>query len=134
MSEEVKKFVDALAAQDNIGAGEAFKDALRSKVGDALDNQRKDVASKIFNPDNFVQPQSDAKPAVTNPSARTDQIMDADGNQIKFEPTPAEQPAEPASQEGQAGAGTFAQPDAPAPTPDVAAEAAPVEAPSDTEN
>ena len=99
MSEEVKKFVDALADQDNIGAGEAFKDALRTKVGDALDAQRKDVASKIFNPDNFVQPQSDAKPAVTDPAARTDQIMDADGNQISFEPKTADGQTEPTAPE-----------------------------------
>ena len=36
MSEEVKNFIDKMAQNDMVGAGDAFKDALRSKVGDAL--------------------------------------------------------------------------------------------------
>jgi len=44
MSEEVKSFIDQIANGDNAAAGDAFKDALRMKVGDALDNHRKDVA------------------------------------------------------------------------------------------
>ena len=40
MSEETKAFIDKLAAGDNTGAGEAFKDALRVKVGDQLDQAR----------------------------------------------------------------------------------------------
>jgi len=35
-------FIDKLASDDNAGAGEAFKDAMRGKVGDALDASRKD--------------------------------------------------------------------------------------------
>ena len=49
MSEHVKKFVDDLANGNNADAGEAFKDALRAKVADGLDNQRVDIASRIFN-------------------------------------------------------------------------------------
>ena len=44
MSEETKNFIDKLAAGDNAGAGEAFKDALRVKVGQTLDAHRKDMA------------------------------------------------------------------------------------------
>tara|TARA_B100000282_G_scaffold181084_1_gene131527 strand:- start:777 stop:1094 length:318 start_codon:yes stop_codon:yes gene_type:complete len=85
MSEKIKDFVDKLSAGDNAGAGEAFKDALRDKVATSLDSQRQDIASKIFTD---VQPEahSDPKPAVTDPSEKTDQIMDTSGQEIKFEP------------------------------------------------
>tara|TARA_B100000287_G_scaffold145161_1_gene137008 strand:+ start:606 stop:923 length:318 start_codon:yes stop_codon:yes gene_type:complete len=85
MSEKIKDFVDKLSAGDNAGAGEAFKDALRDKVATSLDSQRQDIASKIFAD---VQPEahSDPKPAVTDPSEKTDQIMDTSGQEIKFEP------------------------------------------------
>ena len=49
MSEEVKNFIDKLADGDNADAGEAFKDALRAKVGDALDVRRKELAGSLFN-------------------------------------------------------------------------------------
>jgi len=85
MSEKIKDFVDKLSAGDNAGAGEAFKDALRDKVATSLDSQRQDIASRIFTD---VQPEahSDPKPAVTEPSEKTDQIMDTSGQEIKFEP------------------------------------------------
>ena len=85
MSEKIKDFVDKLSAGDNAGAGEAFKDALRDKVATSLDSQRQDIASKIFAD---VQPEahSDLKPAVIEPSEKTDQIMDTSGQEIKFEP------------------------------------------------
>ena len=85
MTEKIKDFVDKLSAGDNAGAGEAFKDALRDKVATSLDSQRQDIASKIFAD---VQPEahSDPKPAVTEPSEKTDQIMDTSGQEIKFEP------------------------------------------------
>ena len=85
MSEKIKDFVDKLSAGDNAGAGEAFKDALRDKVATSLDSQRQDIASKIFAD---VQPEahSHPKPAVTDPSEKTDQIMDTSGQEIKFEP------------------------------------------------
>ena len=85
MSEKIKDFVDKLSAGDNAGAGEAFKDALRDKVATSLDSQRQDIASRIFTD---VQPEahSDPKPAVTEPSEKTDQIMDTSGQEIRFEP------------------------------------------------
>ena len=48
MSSEVKNFIDKIQQGDNAGAGDAFKDALRSKVGSALDGHRKEVASTMF--------------------------------------------------------------------------------------
>jgi len=48
MSDEVKNFIDKIQQGDNAGAGDAFKDALRSKVGSALDGHRKEVASTMF--------------------------------------------------------------------------------------
>ena len=85
MTEKIKDFVDKLSSGDNAGAGEAFKDALRDKVATSLDAQRQDIASKIFAD---VQPEahSDPKPAVTDPSPKTDQMMDTTGQEIEFTP------------------------------------------------
>jgi hypothetical protein len=66
MSEEVKNFIDQIANGDNTSAGDAFKDALRVKVGDALDNHRKDVAGNMFNGTFEAQPHSDPKPEVAD--------------------------------------------------------------------
>ena len=91
MSEHVKTFIDDLAAGKNAEAGEAFKDALRDKVAAGLDQARIDIAGKIFNGVE-AQPHSDPKPAVTDPSDRTDQIMDTEGEQIEFTPNTETQP------------------------------------------
>ena len=91
MSEHVKNFIDKLAVGNNAEAGEAFKDALRAKVADSLDKARVDVAGKIFNGVE-AQPHSDPKPAVIDPSDRTDQIMDTEGQQIEFTPNTETQP------------------------------------------
>ena len=63
MSEEVKSFIDKLAQNDMVGAGDAFKDALRGKVGDALDNRRQEVAGNMFK----AEPHSDPKPEIADP-------------------------------------------------------------------
>jgi len=68
MSEEVKNFIDKIAAGDNAAAGDAFKDALRAKVGDSLDAHRQEVAGNIFN-GNVEQPHSDPKPEVADPGS-----------------------------------------------------------------
>ena len=60
MSEEVKKFIDKLAQNDMVGAGDAFKDAVRGKVGDALDTKRQDIAGTMFK----AEPHSDPKPEI----------------------------------------------------------------------
>ena len=85
MTEKIKDFVDKLSSGDNAGAGEAFKDALRDKVATSLDAQRQDIAGKIFAD---IQPEahSDPKPAVTDPSPKTDQMMDTTGKEIEFTP------------------------------------------------
>ena len=62
MSEEVKNFIDKMAQNDMVGAGDAFKDALRGKVGDALDNRRQQVAGNMFK----AEPHSDPKPEVAD--------------------------------------------------------------------
>jgi hypothetical protein len=66
MSEEVKNFIDKIADGDNTTAGDAFKDALRVKVGDALDAHRQEVAGNLFN-GNLEQPHSDPKPVIADP-------------------------------------------------------------------
>ena len=62
MADETKNFIDKLAAGDNAGAGEAFKDALRVKVGNTLDQARKDMAGNLFNGNIEAEPHSDPKP------------------------------------------------------------------------
>ena len=91
MSEHVKNFIDKLAVGNNAEAGEAFKDALRAKVADSLDQARVDVAGKIFNGVE-AQPHSDPKPAVTDPNPETDVLIDTEGQEISFEPNGNEQP------------------------------------------
>ena len=84
MSEEVKQFIDKMAQNDMVGAGDAFKDALRSKVGDALDVKRQDTASALFK----AEPHSDPKPEISGTGTFTQ-----DG---QVEPTGAEtQPETP---------------------------------------
>ena len=78
MSEETKNFIDKLAAGDNAGAGDAFKDALRVKVGQTLDNHRKDMAGNMFNQANPIpeaEAHSDPKPEIADPGT-----FDRDGN------------------------------------------------------
>ena len=80
MSEETKAFIDKLAAGDNAGAGEAFKDALRVKVGNNLDAHRKDMAGNMFNQANPIpeaEPHSDPKPEIADPGT-----FDKEGNVI----------------------------------------------------
>ena len=78
MSEETKNFIDKLAAGDNAGAGEAFKDALRVKVGQTLDAHRKDMAGNMFNQANPIheaEAHSDPKKEIADPGT-----FDRDGN------------------------------------------------------
>ena len=71
MSEETKAFIDKLAAGDNAAAGDAFKDALRSKVGSQLDQARKDMAGNLFNGNLEAEPHSDPKPEIADPGTFT---------------------------------------------------------------
>ena len=71
MSEETKAFIDKLAAGDNAAAGEAFKDALRVKVGNQLDQARKDMAGNLFNGNIEAEPHSDPKPEIADPGTFT---------------------------------------------------------------
>jgi len=91
MSEHVKNFIDKLAVGNNAEAGEAFKDALRAKVADSLDQARVDVAGKIFNGVEAM-PHSDPKPAVTDPNPETDVIIDIQGQEEEITDNGNEQP------------------------------------------
>tara|TARA_Y100001978_G_C23294111_1_gene246175 strand:+ start:58 stop:390 length:333 start_codon:yes stop_codon:yes gene_type:complete len=68
MSEHTKAFIDNLEAGNNADAGEAFKSALRDKMGDALDARRQDLAASLFNQKGEVEaePHSDPKPEVAD--------------------------------------------------------------------
>ena len=39
-----KEFVDAISNSNNLGAEDAFKSAMSQKIGDALENKRKEIA------------------------------------------------------------------------------------------
>ena len=47
MMAETKDIIDALQSGDNLGAEQAFKDSIASKVGDALETKRKEVLSNL---------------------------------------------------------------------------------------
>ena len=69
---KVADFVNKVVSGDNAGAGEAFKDALKDKVGTALDQQRIDVAGNLFN----TAAISDPKPNVADPAPTTSQVIE----------------------------------------------------------
>ena len=80
MSENTKAFIDNLETGNNADAGEAFKSALRDKMGDALDAKRKDLASSLFNKETpEAMPHSDPKPEVADVGTFTadGQVQDA---------------------------------------------------------
>ena len=109
-NQEIKNFIDKLGAGKNAEAGDAFKDALRSKVGDALDQRRKDMASAMFN--GQAMPHSDSKPQVATPGQfnQDGTITNADGTDGKTaadlsaetKPEVAEPSAEPVTPEVEA--------------------------------
>lgn len=117
-SNKTASFVDKLATGDNKGAGEDFKDALRNKVGDALDASRKDYASSLFNTAKNVmtqtpgqaEPHSDPKPEVASPIAQTatrDDVQNAMTPDGAANATPADTaPAETAPAEAPADSGS----------------------------
>ena len=109
MSEHIKNFVDNLSNGNNADAGEAFKDALRAKVADSLDQARVDIAGKIF-AEPEVQPHSDPKPVVTDPAPETQTMMDTQGNEIAFEPNGNEQPTPESEVSAEAPANDESQP------------------------
>ena len=85
MSEEVKQFIDKMAKNDMVGAGDAFKDALRAKVGDQLDVKRQDVAGNMFQ----AQPHSDPKPEIAGTGTFTqDGQVEPTGKEAQVETQP----------------------------------------------
>ena len=55
---ETKDIIDALSDGDNLGAETAFKDTISSKVADALETKRKEVAN-IFVKSTITQDEGD---------------------------------------------------------------------------
>jgi hypothetical protein len=48
MSEQIKSFINSVYTDKSADAGEEFKDALRAKVGDALEKRRKEMSQNMF--------------------------------------------------------------------------------------
>jgi hypothetical protein len=59
-NENVVKMVDSLAGGDNVTAQDAFKDALTDKIGQALDDKRKTVATDWLNAGDELEATQDA--------------------------------------------------------------------------
>ena len=89
-NDEVKSFIEKLAANDNVEAGDAFKDALRAKVGDALDARRQEVAGSMFK----AEPHSDPKPDIAGTGTFTpDGQVEPTGKEAVADEAPAVEPA-----------------------------------------
>ena len=58
--DNVVKMVNSLAADDNVTAQSAFKDALASKIGTALDDKRQTVAKDWLNAAQDLEATKDA--------------------------------------------------------------------------
>ena len=48
MSEHIKNFINNIYNDKSSDAGEDFKDAIRAKVGNALETKRKELAQSMF--------------------------------------------------------------------------------------
>lgn len=90
MSEHIKNFIDNLANGNNSDAGENFKDALRAKIGDALEVQRKDVASNMFQQAFEADPISDDKPEVAEPGVFNQDGSVTNSSDVKADAVSAE--------------------------------------------
>jgi hypothetical protein len=75
MSEQVKNFIDKLSLGQAAEAGEAFKDALRDKVGDALEARRKELAGVLFQGQIEAEAHSDPKPVIADPAPKTEPVV-----------------------------------------------------------
>ena len=83
MSEQVKNFIDKLSLGQAAEAGEAFKDALRDKVGDALEARRKELAGVLFQGQIEAEPHSEPKHYVAEPFAQTAAKLSTVGDENK---------------------------------------------------
>jgi hypothetical protein len=83
MSEQVKNFIDKLSLGQAAEAGEAFKDALRDKVGDALEARRKELAGVLFQGQIEAEAHSEPKPEVAEPFAQTAAKLSTVGDEAK---------------------------------------------------
>ena len=74
MSEQVKSFINNVWSDKQVDAGEDFKDAIRAKVGDALETRRKEMSKSMFNqvPGEFEEaPHNAPKPEIADTGTDT---------------------------------------------------------------
>jgi hypothetical protein len=72
---KLKSFIDKLSLGQAAEAGEAFKDALRDKVGDALEARRKELAGVLFQGQIEAEAHSDPKPVIADPAPKTEPVV-----------------------------------------------------------
>ena len=71
MSEQIKSFINSVYTDKSADAGEEFKDALRAKVGDALEKRRKEMSQNMFKAQQgeFEEaPHNEQKPEINLPA------------------------------------------------------------------
>ena len=88
MSEHVKGFINNVYAGNNVDAGEEFKDAIRSKVGDALEAKRKELAQSMFKAQQgeFEQaPHNVEKPEISEPGTFAPDGTVINKNEVKVD-------------------------------------------------
>ena len=69
MSNEIKSFINNVQNNNNVDAGQDFKDAIRTKIGDALDTRRKEMSQNMFKAqmgDFEEAPHNDPKPEIAD--------------------------------------------------------------------
>jgi len=88
MSEQIKSFISNVYKDNNIDAGEDFKDAIRAKVGDALENKRKELSQALFKAQQgeFEQaPHNVGKPEVAEPGTFAPDGTVINKNEVKVD-------------------------------------------------
>ena len=68
-NDEVKSFINNVQNNNNVDAGQDFKDAIRAKVGDALETRRKEMSQNMFKAqmgDFEEAPHNDPKPEIAD--------------------------------------------------------------------
>jgi hypothetical protein len=73
-----REFIDAIESGDNLEAGDEFNNSISSKVGDALEFRRKEIAQTFAGNNGLVE--EDSKPYVKQKPDGTWCVYDAEGN------------------------------------------------------
>ena len=88
MSEQINSFINNVYNNKTADAGEDFKDAIRAKVGDALETRRKEMAQNMFKAQQgeFEQaPHNVEKPEIAEPGTFAPDGTVINKNEVKVD-------------------------------------------------